>query len=367
MKIDLSKIDLENFMTHPHEIAGETCHLVQPVHIGAKFTRDTLIFRSSVWNSQGELISASFKKFFNWGEQPDLCFTPFSLTANGGCELIEKIDGSTLVVSKYNGKTIIRTRGTTDASKIDNGHEIEWLKDKYPNAFKHYDTDGDTSGYSHIFEWVSPVNKIVLNYGEDPDIYLTAIIRHSDYTLSSQLDVDRMATVMGVKRPLRYNFASIKEMREAVEQFKGKEGLCVYCNHGQDIRKVKSAWYLALHKMKSELGSYERIVDFYFTLGRPSYQEYYDFIVKNYDYELAEQCRSGISCASDGMKEVENIIAAMREKVEPLKNLLRKDAARIIIQAYGQTNRSGMAFVLLDGKELTTDDVKKLLYQVTKD
>ena len=366
MKIDLSKIDLENFMTHPHEIAGETCHLVQPVHIGAKFTRDTLIFRSSVWNSQGELISASFKKFFNWGEQPDLCFTPFSLTANGGCELIEKIDGSTLVVSKYNGKTIIRTRGTTDASKIDNGHEIEWLKDKYPNAFKHYDTDGDTSGYSHIFEWVSPVNKIVLNYGEDPDIYLTAIIRHSDYTLSSQLDVDRMATVMGVKRPLRYNFASIKEMREAVEQFKGKEGLCVYCNHGQDIRKVKSAEYLAAHRMKSELGSIERVMELWFTIGKPSYQGFEAYFQKKFDYELFSMCQGHASLICNAWEEVQKIVDYMQKFVDKVRGLSRKDAAVKILSAYGNTNRANFCFSLLDNKSLTNEQLTKLMFQVLK-
>lgn len=348
-------------MVHPHEIAGETCYLVQPIHIGAKWTPPTQIFRSSLWNSKGELISASFKKFFNWGEHPELCAPPSSLTAKGGCELMEKIDGSTLIVSRYKGELIMRTRGTTDARKMDNGHEIDWLLDKYPAIA----SVGE--GVSHIYEWVSPMNKIVLNYGEDPDAYLIAIINHSDYTLASQTVLDQGAGLYGFKRPLRYNFASVKEMLESVEQFKGKEGLCVYFNGGQDILKVKSAWYLALHRMKTELGSYERVVDFYFSMNRPSYQEYYDFIVKNYDYELAEQCRGQISKVCQGMKEVDKIIAAMREKVAPLAKASRKDAAAIILQAYGQTNRSGMAFTLLDGKELKTDDVKKLLYQVTKD
>jgi len=370
MKIVLSDIDPESFMVHPHEIAGETCYLVQPIHIGAKWTKSNLHQRSSVWNAQGELVSASFKKFFNWAEQPDLAYTPFSLTANGGCELIEKIDGSTLIVSRYKGQTIIRTRGTTDASKLDNGHEIEWLKDKYPRAFKFPDKDGndyETAPYSLIYEWVSPENKIVLNYGEDPDIYLTAVINHDTYTLWPQDEVDVLATLLLVKRPARYNFASVAEMLAAVEDLKGKEGLCVYCNKGQDIRKVKSAWYLALHRMKTEFGSYERVVDFYFTMNKPTYQEYYQFIVDNYDFELAEQCRGHISKVCDGMKEVAVLIAAMTEKVEPLRTKSRKDAAAVILQAYGLTNRSGMAFSILDNKPLKVDDYKKLLYQVTKD
>jgi hypothetical protein len=274
---------------------------------------------------------------------------------------MEKIDGSTLIVSKYKGQLIMRTRGTSDAHKLDNGHEIDWLVDKYPAI------TSVPEGMSHIYEWVSPENKIVLNYGEDPDIYLIACIYHNDYSLASQKFLDETARLYGLKRPSRYNFASVTEMLEAVEQLKGKEGLCVYCNKGQDIRKVKSAWYLALHRMKTELGSYERVVDFYFTMNRPTYQEYYDFIVKNYDFELAEQVRGSISRICEGMKEVDKIILSMREKVEPLKTLVRKDAAAVVLQAYGQTNRSGMAFKIMDGKELVTDDVKKLLYQVNKD
>jgi RNA ligase len=367
VKIDLTNIDQENFRIDPHEVAGETCYLIQPYAISAKWTKDNLHFRSSLWNSQGELVSASFKKFVNWAEQPDLYPTPKNFTSNGGCELMEKIDGSTLIVSRYKGHTIVRTRGTSDATKMDNGHEIEWLKDKYPHAFEFYGINTETDDCSYIYEWVSPENKIVLNYGEDPDLYLIAIIKHEDYSLHSQSMLDEVAKMRGLKRPARYNFASVEEMLQAVEQLKGKEGLCVYFNNGQNIRKVKSAWYLALHRMKTELGSYERVVDFYFSMNRPTYQEYYDFIVKNYDYELAEQVRGGISRICEGMKEVDTIIASMKAKVEPLKKLSRKDAAQVVLQAYGQTNRSGMAFNIMDGKELKTDDVKKLLYQVTKD
>jgi hypothetical protein len=375
-------------MIHPHLINGEICQLVQPKHIGAKYNKgnlilvqpkhigakynkENLIFRSSLWNSQGEPVSLSFKKFFNFDEQPDLCYKPFSLTANGGCRLIEKIDGSTLIVSQYKGKQIIRTRGTVDATKQqDNGYEIEFLKEKYPNAFQFFNIEGDPD-FSLLYEWVSPSNRIVLNYGTEPDIYLIAKISHVDYSLSTQNELDTIAKMIGVKRPRTFNFASIKEMLEAVEELKGQEGLCVYCNKDQDIRKVKSAWYLALHRMKSEIGSFERIVDIFFTLPdykNVSYNEFYQFMVTNFDFEIAEQCRGDISRICEGMKEVLNIISYMCFFVFNLKSQTnnRKEQAAKIQQAYGNTNRAGMMFNLLDGRDLKIDDVKKLLYQVLK-
>ena len=361
MKIDLTKVDLDNFMVHPHQIAGETCWLIQPQHIGVRWNKETLIFRSSLWNSQGELISASFKKFFNWGEQPDLAYTPFSTTANGGVQLIEKVDGSTLINSEYKDRLITRTRGTSDATQQKNGAEIEFLKAKYPKAFEVPDKN-----CSYVFEWTTPTNKIVINYGDEPDIRLIAIIRHEDYSLVSQDELDQYAKDNGLKRPRKFEFNKIKEMLEAVEALKGQEGLCVYCNKGQEIRKVKSAWYLGLHRMKSELGSYERLVDFFFTIECPSYQDFYKHIADHFDFELAETYRGDMSRICEGMKDVLRIMLSMQNKVAPLRKLPRKDAATVILQAYGTTNRAGMAFTLLDNKPLKQDDIKKLLYQVTK-
>lgn len=347
-------------MVHSHIIAGETCWLVQPVHVGAKWTKDNLHFRSSVWNSQGELISASFPKFFNWDEKPDIYPVPKDL---GNCDILDKLDGSTLIISLYKGELIVRTRGTVDATKLDNGHEIEALKKKYPLVF---DSKSLQDGFSYIYEWTSPTNQIVLNYGEEPGIYLTAIIRHGDYSLFKQIALDLVAVGLKVRRPLRYSFASIEDMIKTVDCLKGKEGVCVYYNNDQSIRKVKSAEYLAAHKMKSELGSIDKVIDLWFILNRPSYQEFEQYINSKFDFEIFTLCRGYVSQICDGWKEVEKILQGMESFVAPLKFLSRKEAAEKILQAYGQTNRSGMAFSILSDKELKTDDYKKLLYQVLK-
>ncbi len=125
MWTDLSKIDTENFIVRKGLVAGEECTLVFPNHIGCKWSKDNMIFRSSMWNSEGSLISAGFKKFFNYGEQPDLVPHPESTR---GAEAIMKVDGSLLTVSKYRGELIIRTRGTVSAYMHDNGPEIDILR-----------------------------------------------------------------------------------------------------------------------------------------------------------------------------------------------------------------------------------------------
>ena len=127
--MNITPPDPTQFIYRPVTIAGDECVLIIPNHIGVKWTKQNLMFRSSIWKINSEAdwtpVSLSFKKFFNWDEQPDLDYTPFSLAANGGCQILEKCDGSTLIVSKYKGELIIRTRGTADASFMENGHELE--------------------------------------------------------------------------------------------------------------------------------------------------------------------------------------------------------------------------------------------------
>ena len=360
MKIDLTTIDRENFIVAEHIWNGETLYLVIPNHIGAKFTKDTMIFRSSVWNSAGQLVSASFPKFFNFGEHPELTPLPTSLN---DAVLMEKLDGSTLIVSKYKGKFIIRTRGTIDASLMElNGHEVEQLMTKYPKIKQLWDVY-DTWNFSLIFEWVSPLNQIVIRY-EDADIRLIGMIDHKDYSLMEQDYLDMKAIELGVQRPQTFQFNTIEEMLVSIEALKGQEGIVVYFNGGQSLLKVKGAWYLALHRMKSELSNIDGVVELYMSLGgNMTYNEFYQHIVDTFDYELAEMVRGFVSKVIDAKKETDKIINHMKEFVAPLMGLKRKDAALKIIGAYGTTNRTGFCFTLLDGKPLGPEAVKKIIFQ----
>ena len=362
MKIDISSIDRESFMVHEHIIYGEVVYLVQPKHIGAKWKNDNLHFRSSVWNYNGELISASFPKFFNWSEQPDLSPVPNSLKH---CTVVEKLDGSTLIVSKYNGQYILRTRGTVDASKLANGFELELFKSTILNKLQ---DNNDTWGYSIIWEWLSPINKIVLSYGDEPIWKLIGFINHINYSLAQQDMLDAMAKKYDLLRPEIYTFTDISDMLQIVDKWQNKEGVCLYSKNDQVIHKIKASKYLLLHHLKSELSSLEKVLDVWLEQGMPDYQTFYNYIFTTFDYELAEQCRGMISRICDAKKEVDMIVIGMNEFVNNrLKTLpTRKLQAEQVISAYGITNRASFLFKLLDGKSLGKEEYKKLLFQVLK-
>ena len=366
MKLDIQKIDRTQFMVHHfHSLNGEIVHLIQPQHIGTKWTQDNKHMRSVVVNYDGEVISASFPKFTNWAENPDNFPVPNSLKH---CTVVEKLDGSTLIVSKYNGQYILRTRGTVDASTMANGFELELFKEKilFPLA-KNIGNIGETWEFSILFEWVSPINKIVLNYGDEPDWYLVGMIWHGDYELHSQSDLDDFAKQHNLKRPATYTFSDVNDLLQNVEEWKGKEGVCVYSKNDQSIHKVKSSDYLIKHRFKSE-ATLENTLDLYFSYGKPLYQEFESKLTETFDYECFEMVRGYASQICDASKEVNKIVDGFKSFIDNQLKVLstRKEQAQKVISSYSESNRSSMIFSLLDGKTLTADQHKKLFWQVLK-
>ena len=360
MKIDIENLVEQGFIVKENKIGNEEVLLIiQGQH--PKWTLDNLKYRSSVWRkSDGHPISLSYKKFFNWGEQSTLIPEPEDIT---GTLAVEKIDGSTLIASTYNNELILRTRGTVDATTLENGHEIPYLIKSNPKAFDNNIVNG--GNHTVIFEWTSPINKIVLDYGSKPLIFLTGIINHEDYTMLDQKQLDEYGKKWDVRRPIYYQFDNIVSMIDNIKALKGQEGVCLYYNNQQYIKKIKSLDYLAKHTFKSNL-SVDSILDIYIKYGLPNYHTFLANIEGDFDFECMEMSRDIVSKVIDGKRQIDKIIAHALKFVEPLKVITRKDAAEQIISSYGKTSRAGMLFKLLDGKELSNDDIKKLLYQMLK-
>ena len=362
MKIDISSIDRTQFMVHEHSLNGEIVYLIQPQYIGTKWQQDNKHMRSVVVNYEGEVISASLPKFTNWGENPDNFPVPNSLK---NATVVEKLDGSTLIVSKYNGQYILRTRGTVDASTMANGFELELFKSTILSKLQ---DNNDTWNYSVLFEWLSPRNVIVLRYSDEPMWKLIGFIDHTDYSLATQDVLDLMAKKYDLLRPEIYTFTDITDMLQIVDKWQDREGICLYSKNGQTIHKIKAAKYLLLHHLKSELSSLEKIMDVWLEQGMTDYQTFYNYIVTIFDFELAEQIKGTISRIVDGKKEVNKIVDGMNNFVNNRLRSLpsRKEQAQLVISSYGETNRAAFVFKLLDGKSFGKEEYKKLMFQVLK-
>lgn len=363
MRIDLASVDREQFLVGEGMFCGLPAVLVTPQRLGAKWGRETVIFRSSVWDAAGNLISAGWKKFVNYSEAPDV-FPPPTCLAN--CSILSKIDGSLLISDVVNRQWNLRTRGTFSASTLGNSSDFDAMRAKYLQL---KDLHAKLGNHSILCEITSPNQKIVIDYGPEVDITLIGIVNKEDYSYLPQSQLDSIAVMYGLRRPERYVFDSIDKMLADVKEWVGREGVCLYHNNDQSITKIKAAKYLLLHYWKSEVSSVEKLVDLWLSLGTPDYQGFYDTIATQFDYELAEFCRGSISKICDAAKGVERIIQGFHDFAEKnnLKTIPRKLAAEIVFGAYGkETNRAGYVFHVIGGKELGSDCRKKLILQLLK-
>ena len=360
MFVDLNLIG-DDFLKKEGEFGGRKAILVNPKDFGVEWTQKNSIFRSSVWSEAGELLSPSFKKFVNWGERPEAFPVPENIL---NCSVMEKLDGSTFIVSKVDGNACARSRGTFDFAALDNGWEGQVVHEKYPNMFSNdYVTSEE---YSFVFEIVSDNNRIILAYDDCPDVYLLNIIRHKDYTYLKQKEVDEIAQKLDLKRPRRYSFKDLAELLNSYSDETNIEGYCLYHSGDQHITKLKTLQYLRLHKMKSDVASVEKVIDVFIEYGCPVYMDFYAKIEDQFDYEIAEYCKGTLSKVCDAYKEVILIKDGMLAFLYRYKELNRKDLAAKIFGSYGKTSRGSMLFVLLNKGELLDKNIKKLLMQILK-
>lgn len=346
----------EEFCLRDCIIAGVSCKLVFPHHIGVTWSDQNKIFRSSIWSDEGQLISASWKKFTNLGEQPE--FEP--LDENSEIEFIHKLDGSTLIVSKFKGELIARTRGTADASILENGDEIPFLKEKYPFIF-----DNDllnSEQYSILCEWYSPKNVIVEREAQEPTLWLTGIIKHEDYSYLPQDDLDKLAKDWKVNRPIRYKFNSIDSMCKSVKQWQKGEGIVLYGNNGQVLKKTKADRYLYLHRIKSTLNNEKNLLEFYVDREMPSAADFTKIIETEFDFEIAKDLNQQIEKICEAGEKAKKYIDNMLEMIHDIRKVeTRKEQAEMIKKNY-QSDAS-YAFAILDNKPISKDQWLKIIAQ----
>ena len=350
------------FLVKSGIIAGEECYLVIPEAAVATGTwsADTLIYRSSIWTKEGELVSPSFPKFFNIFESSDVVRDPTDADFSD-MKILEKLDGSTLVLSKFKGELIHRTRGTFNAELLPNGSEIAQLKIKYPKAFDNkFINDGDRS---LIFEWTTPSNKIILDYGDEPVLTLIGAVRHSDYRLIKQYELDYIADAINVPRPKVYSFNKLDELISTVEQFKGEEGVVLYFDDEQKLKKVKGLEYLKLHRFKSN-ATIKNVTEMFFDGGFHTIAEYREYIKTQFDYECFAMVEAYVAKVYKYYMDAKEIIRELDYEITPLKVWSRKDAALKILADHKEDGLSGYCFELLGNKEINVDKYKKLVYSL---
>jgi len=351
----------EFFNITPNIFCGIDCYLITP-HINAKWNKNNLFYRSLITDKEGNVLSSGWPKFFNYGEKIECYPNPEDFN---DLKYEDKMDGSLLIADYINDQFSMRTRGTVSYSSQENAKDFELLPKKYPKLIEFLK---ENSHLSLLFEIVTPNNVIVVRPKQIEFYFIGAINKNGMCVVSSSDLVNIWRNIGQMPSPQAYNFLNTNELSkiaETIKYWKGKEGIVVSYNNGQNRIKLKSDWYLFIHRVKSQLSSTNNLIDYYIDKKMPSYEIFYDHIVVDFDFEIAIQLKDEIARICDSGEKSKKHIDNMLEMIHDIRNVeSRKEQAEMIKRNYG-TN-SPYAFSLLDNKEITKMQWTKLINQKLK-
>lgn len=348
---EIGSPDPEQFKFKDCVIGGDECVLITPKDMSVKWNDQNKYFRSSIWRkNDGKLISAGYRKFVNYLESPEFEPLPLNVTINA----YTKLDGSLIIISEHQNELIVRTRGTVDATQLENGHEISFLKKKYPKAF---DNKFVSSGmYSLLFEWTTPTNRIVLQETQEPTLWLIGMVCHEDYSYVDQVKLDKYGEEMGVQRPKFYSFClsdNIDNLKQQIEPLQDIEGVVVYDETGQILKKIKTLRYLQLHRVFTGMKTVDHLFDLFVEYGSPIREDFEEKLATNFDWELVTSLKTLMDELYAKNKIVANRVfwIIMYLQNPDFVELDRKQKAQRILEHFPDC--SGIVFSILDGKTVS--------------
>jgi len=348
------------FNYKPVNIAGDDLLLINPADMGTHWNETNQYFRSAIVNPVTyEMVSLGFLKFCNFGERPD--FQPWDNLWK--FEARHKIDGSLLIVSRYKGEWILRTRGTADARQLANGHEIDLLMEKYSDFFENYPDSVEALRQSWLFEWTTPNNIIVLRESDEPKLTLVGVVMNYDCSYYSQKYVDVVADEFGFDRPQKYEYNSIEECILDVAAWSGKEGVVLYSPDGQTLKKIKADEYCELHKLATGIKGINQVLDVF--MASPKFtksEDFYKYIETTLDYEIAEKCKDYIEDICNAYRTVDAMMHIVRGYVDhAIKPLESRKEQAMNIQTLCRGWEVSYAFLYLDGREVDDKLIRKAI------
>lgn len=149
-------------------------------------------------------------------------------------EVSNKEDGSLIHAFRWKQKLYVHTKGSWEGTQIDLAKEL-----LQKQGFG-WGTEQILKNTIFLFELVGPDNKIVLNYSENKLVLLNVYERLQDGTFKEVLDRTQ------IHRPFRFGFQVVPLIKSLKKDDTGLEGVVVLYK-GYRF-KIKTSWYLALHK-----------------------------------------------------------------------------------------------------------------------
>lgn len=199
------------------------------------------------------IISRPFEKFFNWKENELTMNVDFS----DPIEVADKADGSMISTLMIDDKLLTKSKTSLFSDMAMDANS--WLT--FHPELKAEMIELEKAGYTSIFEWCAPHNRIVCYYDEPQLIALAVRHRESGHYLTKQ-ELESDFPVLTSLWTKQYNPAEVNP--ETIKDMEGIEGFVYWLNNGQRI-KIKTEWYLLRHRAKDAVNNpkalYEAVLD----------------------------------------------------------------------------------------------------------
>lgn len=192
----------------------------------------------------GKIVRRPYHKFFNLGEREETLNPPLSEHLP---TVLEKLDGSMVApFFKKDGDPVLwGTRaGVTEVSEWARMYIVDHRRTMY------YESVASllmTMGYTPIFEWMSPHNRVVLKH-EESSLVLTAIRNMTNGQYLSLRNLEKWGRIGNIPVVNRLATSRMNTIRDETDI----EGIVARFDNGHML-KVKSSWYCRIHKAKDEM------------------------------------------------------------------------------------------------------------------
>ena len=247
-------------------------------------------------NDYKSILCKSFTRFFNYGE----CVNSQKNFSFENAVVYEKVDGSLVRFWKDNvtGEWNISTRqmaygeGLTSSNINTFSEAVKkcfYSKEDYNEFCRKLDEYN--SRYTYVFEFVSPENRVVKNYGSEYALYFLAYFNNEtgeEDTTDGYINLIKSVQKYGnIKFPQKYalkDYESIKNYFSNMEAT--DEGFVVYDNDSGIRVKIKNPAYLTIAAKRMNGGLTENhIVELIFQNETSEYLTYFNedaFLIEPY-------------------------------------------------------------------------------------
>lgn len=291
--------------------------------------------RGIKFNNNGQIICRPLNKFFNLNEKEETQSNMIDIKQDH--VILEKLDGSFIAPYIADNRLIYGTKmGETFITE----QVLDFIKDKQNyNEFSLHLID---AGYTPIFEFTSPANRIVIPYNET-NMTLIAV-RHMVsgryYSYDEMKEQARKYNIPVVKMLA----GSIENMQEFVDRTRGlvnEEGYVIRFTSGYML-KLKADDYVRKHKTKDTISLEKNILEIIFS-------ETLDDIVADLPEEDATKVKKYAEAVNHSAFDLCSKLSTL---VKEQKTLLNNEKKRFALEVIPNNKQyAPLLFAMWDGKE----------------